>query len=96
MANRMVVIEFSDPDAAQAFVQNHHLPEQLGYQVEGMYFVPTSSCGCGGKRDNKDWGRAKTTGIPICRKCRKPSRFWTEGIEHRLTHALGRNLLGVD
>lgn len=93
MGSRLVLLEFDDESSAEAFVENRHLPDQLGFEVQGMWFMTKLTCQCGGKRNNKDWGRGRRTGIPLCRRCRKPSRHWREGLMTRLRTALGYNLL---
>ena len=97
MAERMVILRFEDVDAANSFVQNSTLPEQLGYEVKAMFLVPTKFCECPEKtRVNvKNWARGRRTGIQLCVRCKRPSRFHTEGIMARLEHVFGFNQLAV-
>lgn len=98
MAERMVVLRFEDADAANMFAINDSLSEQLGYEVKALFVIPTKFCTCPEKTrvQVKNWRRGRRTGIQICIKCRRPSRFHTEGIMARLEHVFGFNQLGVD
>jgi hypothetical protein len=90
---RFVVIEFEDTDAAEAFVKNENLPDQLAFSVWGLYYRPTVLCKCGGKRNLKDWGKSKRFGVPLCRTCKRVSPAWASGVGVRLKFALGNNIL---
>ena len=94
MAGRFVVLEFDDPDSAESFVQNDHIPDQLGFKTLAMYVAPKKFCECPGKHDVKDWFKGKRTGLYLCRKCRKPSIHHKRGIVPRLQYVFGFNLLG--
>jgi hypothetical protein len=65
----------------------------LGSQDDlvGVYAAPNSICECPPKRRENiaNWVKAKGWGIPICKHCRRPSRYWVIGIEKRLAIALG-------
>lgn len=95
MAGRLVVLEFEDRDAAEAFVRNRHQPEHLGYRVGGMYILPDKFCECAEKnrKNVKNWRRGSRTGLQICINCRRPSSFHNKGIWLRLQHLFGYNLL---
>jgi len=92
--SRLVLIEFEDKDSAQSFVMNSHMPEQLGYEVKGMWFLPRKKiCECPGRANVKNWSRANRFSVPVCVKCGKPSNFWAKGLMTRLQIALGINLI---
>lgn len=95
MAGRFVLLEFNDPDSAQAFVQNNHVPHQLGFSIRGLFLSPRKYCECPEKsrRQVKNWRRGKRTGIEICINCRRPSKHWSLGAVRRVEIALGTNLL---
>jgi hypothetical protein len=97
MAERMVVLRFEDADAANSFAANSTLAEQLDYQVKAVFLVPTKFCQCPEKtRVNvKNWVRGRRTGIQVCVRCKRPSRFHTEGIMVRLENVFGFNQLAV-
>lgn len=98
MAERMVILRFEDPDAAQSFVMNNTLASQLGYEPKAMFVVPTKFCECPDKKRQhvNNWRRGKRTGIQLCVTCRRPSRFHTEGIMRRLEMVFGFNQLAVE
>jgi hypothetical protein len=98
MAGRYVVLEFNDSDSADAFVQNNHVPHQLGFNIRGMFLSPTKFCKCPDKQrqDVKNWARGRRSGIWLCRRCKRPSQFHQEGLLERLKQALGYNLLETD
>jgi hypothetical protein len=91
--SQLVMIEFHDPDAANAFVQNAVLASQLDYERVGMWLMPQSTCECKLKPNLANWSRKNKAGIPVCRKCHKPSVVWRGGLGERLWVALGRNKL---
>lgn len=64
-------------------------------EIEGVFYKSVVWCDCPRKQreDMKNWVKAKQWGIPICRSCRRPSRFWVEGVMKRLTLALGNSEL---
>jgi hypothetical protein len=97
MAERMVILRFTDADAANAFAMNETLAGQLDYEVKAVFLVPTKYCECPEKkRQNvKNWRRGRRSGIQICIYCRRPSRFHTEGIMKRLEIIFGFNQLAV-
>ena len=98
MAERMVILRFTDVDAANAFARNNTMAEQLDYEVKAVFLVPTKYCECPEKkRQNvKNWKRGRRSGIQICIDCRRPSRFHTEGIMARLEMIFGFNQLAVE
>lgn len=98
MAERMVILRFEDPDAANMFVVNEHLSEQLGFEVKGLFLIPMKFCECPDKtRQNaKNWRRGRRSGLQLCVRCKRPSRFHTEGIMARLEHIFGNNQLAVN
>lgn len=95
MAGRLVVLEFDDRDAAEAFVTNPNQPEQQGFKVRAMYLSPTKFCQCPDKQrqDGRNWTKGRRTGLFLCIRCRKPSVFYQRGLLERLKFALGLNLL---
>lgn len=97
MAERMVILRFKDPDAANAFSANNTLAEQLDYEVKALFLVPVKFCECPDrKRQNaKNWRRGRRSGLQLCVTCKRPSRFHTEGIMARLEHVFGHNQLNV-
>jgi hypothetical protein len=96
MAERMVILRFQDPDSANTFVVNEHLQEQLGFTPFAMFAVPTKYCDCPDKQRQHvaNWVRGRKTGWWLCRNCRRPSKFHTEGIMLRLKQVFGNNVLG--
>lgn len=68
----------------------------LQVEINGVYLKTEKYCECPPKqRQNmKNWVPAKKWGIPICRNCKRPSRYWVEGIKKRLAVALGNSELG--
>lgn len=96
MAGRYVILEFDDRDAAEAFVTNPHIPQQLGYSVTAMFLKPKAFCSCPDKlrQNNKNWAKNKRYGLYICLNCRKPSIFHERGIMDRLKYVFGYNLMG--
>jgi hypothetical protein len=96
MARRLVLLEFEDPDSANAFVMNDNIAGQLAFTVRGLFMLPTSLCECPGKKDIKEYARGKKSGIWLHRKCKKPSPHWVGGIDTRLAQALGHDLREVE
>lgn len=98
MAERMVILRFENTDQADSFSTDEALAEQLGYEVKAMFVVPTKFCQCPDKsRQNaKNWRRGRRTGLQLCVKCKRPSRFHTEGVMARLEHIFGFNQLAVE
>jgi hypothetical protein len=96
MAGRYVILEFEDRDAAQSFVMNEHLTEQLGYGVVAMYIKPKVFCTCPDKKrvHQGNWRKHKKYGLFICTTCNKPSTFHNRGILERLQYAFGYSILG--
>jgi hypothetical protein len=75
---------------------NRDVPRILGFlgsqdDLVGVYAAPNSVCECPAKRRENlsNWVKSKGWGIPICKHCRRPSRYWVIGIEKRLAMALG-------
>lgn len=102
MSQRYLLIS-GEEDALNVVIQalwnaNNKVEGDPLVTIEGVYFKPTRHCGCPRKQreDMKNWVKAKKWGIPICHKCRRPSRFWIEGIMKRLTLALGNSELEGD
>jgi hypothetical protein len=91
MAGRMVVIRFDDRDAANMFARNENVANQLGFEVMGIYVLPTKFCECPDRlRQNaKNWSRGKRTGLQLCVRCRRPSAFHVGGLKTRLQHHFG-------
>lgn len=95
MAGRYVVLEFEDRDAAQAFVMNPNLPEQLGFEVKAMYLKPRVFCECPDKTKQSagNWLKHPKYGLYVCKRCKKPSKHHERGIIPRLQYVFGFNLL---
>jgi hypothetical protein len=95
MAGRLVVLEFDDSDAADAFLENDHMAQQLDYERIGSYVLPRKFCVCPDKKRQNatNWARGKRTGIWLCKTCKKPSKFHESGILRRLEQVLGYNQL---
>jgi hypothetical protein len=98
MAGRYVVIEFDDPDSADAFMQNDNMAEQLTYRRLGLFVSPKKFCHCADrKRQNaKNWRRGKRTGLQLCVDCKRPSIFHQRGLMERLVHVFGYNLMEIE
>lgn len=95
MAGRFVILRFDDRSAAEAFVENRHMPNQLGYKLFAMFLIPTKFCNCPDKqRQNvKNWGKGKLSGLYICRTCKRVSRHHEDGTLSRLQYVFGYNQL---
>jgi len=95
MAGRYVLVEFDDPSAAEAFTQNVTLSAQLDFDVKGMFLSPDKFCECPDRtrQGNNNWARGSRSGIWLCRRCKKASRFHQGGLMDRVKMALGYNLL---
>lgn len=98
MAGRFVVLEFDDRSAAESFMENHYMPEQLGYRPLAMFVVPTKFCDCPDKKrqNAKNWARGKRTGLQLCVNCRRPSIFHQKGLMERLQHIFGYNQMEIE
>lgn len=98
MAGRFVVLKFDDPDSANAFVANNHVPHALGYSIIAMFVLPTKFCDCADKRRQnvKNWARGSRTGLWICRVCKRPSIFHMRGLLARLETTFGYNQIKGD
>lgn len=98
MAGRFVILEFDDPQSAESFIENRYMPEQLGYRQLAMFILPTKFCECPDKsRQHADnWKRGKRTGLQLCVRCRRPSKFHTKGLMERLEHIFGYNQVSVE
>ena len=96
MAGRYVLLQFDDKDAAEAFVENDHLPSQLGFKVEAMFLQPTKFCTCPDKarHDVRNWVKNRKFGLYVCKVCRKPSSHHESGILSRLQYVFGFNIMG--
>ena len=96
MAGRYVILEFEDRDAADAFVTNEHIQEQLDFTPVAMYLKPKKFCECPDKTrvHQNNWKKHKKYGLYICTRCGRPSKFHNRGILQRLQYAFGYSLLG--
>lgn len=95
MAGRYVILDFEDRDAAQAFVMNNTLSDQLGFSVRAMFLKPKKYCECPekGRQQLNNWTKHKKYGLYVCTKCHMPSRFHNRGILTRLQYAFGYSLI---
>lgn len=95
MAGRYVLLEFDDPDSANAFVQNNHVPHHLGFKIAAMFVKPVKFCECPDKtRQNaNNWRKGRRTGLYLCVRCGRPSTHHQTGIFKRLQYVFGYNLL---
>jgi hypothetical protein len=98
MAGRFVVLKFDDPDSANAFVANNHMPHHLGFSIMAMFVLPVQFCDCPDKRRQniKNWARGSRSGIWICRVCKKPSVYHMKGLLERLEGIFGYNQIKAD
>lgn len=98
MAGRIVILEFTDPDAANAFVQNDTMAKQLDYTRMAMFIRPTKFCECvDKKRQHVDnWRKGKRTGLYLCVTCKRPSIHHQRGFLSRLQYVFGYNQLEVE
>lgn len=96
MAGRYVILEFDDREAANAFVANSNLPDQLGFEVKAMYLRPSKFCECPDKQrqNNSNWKKHKRYGLFVCANCGMPSKFHERGILERLQYTFGYSILG--
>lgn len=103
MAGRYVILQFEDRDAAESFVANEYMPDQLGYVPVAMYLKPKAFCDCPpkktrgitktGRLHNDNWRKNRKYGLYICVECGRPSRHHEGGIIQRLQYVFGFNLL---
>jgi hypothetical protein len=95
MAGRIVILEFEDADSANSFVENQHMPGQLGYSIMAMFMRPTKFCECPDKtrQHANNWAKGKRTGLYLCVRCKKPSIHHQKGILSRLQYVFGYNQL---
>lgn len=98
MAGRYVLLEFEDPDAAEAFAENDTMSQQLGYRRLAMFMKPKKFCECPDKkRQNvQNWKKGKRTGLYLCLNCKRPSVFHQKGVLQRLQYVFGYNLLTTE
>lgn len=98
MAGRYLLLEFEDPDAAEAYAHNEYMPEQCGFRVVAMFMRPTKFCQCPDKtkQNNKNWAKGKRTGLYLCVNCKKPSIHHQTGILERLKYVFGYNILDIE
>lgn len=104
MAGRYVILEFEDRDAANAFVQNNHVPHHLGFKIVAMFLKPKKFCECPerktkgitktGRVHQDNWRKHPKYGLYVCRECGRPSQFHNRGILQRLQYAFGYSILG--
>lgn len=95
MAGRYVILEFEDRDAAQAFVMNNTLSNQLGFKAIAMYLKPGKYCQCPSKsrQSAANWQKHPKYGLYVCKKCHLPSKFHEAGILPRLQYTFGFSLM---
>jgi len=92
------MLEFEDRDAADAFVQNDNLSEQLTYRRLGIWVRPVKFCECPTKQRQqlKNWRKGKRTGLQLCVVCKRPSPAWERGLLQRIGFVLGHNQLEIE
>lgn len=91
---RLVILQFDDMEDLAMFYNFHEDIGHQGVQI-GEYYLPGERiyCRCKGKRNASDWRRHRKFGLWICRQCGRPSQHWLQGLQVRLTEALGTNLM---
>lgn len=91
----LVVLQFNSSEEAEA-LQNY--TKGLVGTVIGEYYLPSERvyCRCDTKTRVRgdNWRRHPRLGLWVCKVCKRPSRAWRQGLQARLTEALGYNQRG--
>jgi hypothetical protein len=72
---RLVLIEFDNREEANAFVEEHHIPQATpgSVRIVGVFIMPAMLCECQPKTDKSF--RGSRFGLWACTTCRKVKPF---------------------